>query len=69
VNDGARDPQPLLHAARESGNHRVSLYLKANFANHFAHPLRDVAFGHSVGVSKVVQIFPDLQVIVNGKEI
>src|SRR5579872_150555 len=69
MNDGARDAEALLHAARQSANHGVALHFKIYLRDHFRDARRNLGFGKFVGVGKIVEILPDFQIFIHSEEV
>ena len=69
MNNCARDAQPLLHTSRKPRDQRISLHFQPDLCNHLANTRWDCDLAHFVGVGKIVEILPDLDVVIDGKEI
>src|SRR4029077_17102608 len=69
VNDGAGDAEALLHTAGESANQGVVFCLQAENGDDFADARGDFRGFQFVGASKVLDVFPGLEVIVDGEKV
>ena len=64
MNDRPRDPESLLHSPRQSANHGIALHFQGHLPYDFGDPRSDVPLRDSVGMSEVVQVFPDFQIFI-----
>src|SRR5262245_40994283 len=69
VDYGSTNTQSLLHPPRQALHHRVALYLQANLGDDLIHATRNARRFELVGAGKIIQVFPHLQVFVNGEEV
>ena len=69
VNDGAADSQALFHSAREAVDQVVALGFQVHQADDFVHARGNCGRIHFVGAGEVVEIFPNLQVVVEREKI
>lgn len=69
MNDGPGNAETLLHAAGQCFDKRSGFGFQADQGNHIADARRDEGGIEFVGAGKVIDVFPDFEVAIDGEKI